>query len=137
MTGLARLLLLRGNQLIDSQHQALFRLSNELLETVLAARPSTEISAIISRLLAEIGQHFHDEELLLETIGFPDRNQHVAEHAKLLTKGLELSRKFEASTLTVSALFQFLASEVIMLHMLEADRKFFPFINAAGAGNSA
>ncbi len=126
-----------GNQLIDSQHQALFRLSNELLEAVLAARPATEISATISRLLAEIRQHFHDEELLLETIGFPDRNHHVAEHAKLLARGLALAEKFKASTLTVSDLFQFLASEVIMLHMLEADRKFFPFINAAGAGNSA
>ncbi|MFA6499522.1 MAG: diguanylate cyclase [Desulfurivibrionaceae bacterium] len=126
-----------GNPLIDSQHQALFHLSNELLEAVLSTRPSTEISAIISRLLTEVRKHFHDEELILETIGFPDRNQHVAEHAKLLAKGLELSRKFEASTLTVSDLFQFLASEVIMLHMLETDRKFFPFINAAGPGKSA
>jgi diguanylate cyclase (GGDEF)-like protein/hemerythrin-like metal-binding protein/PAS domain S-box-containing protein len=126
-----------GNQLIDSQHQALFRLSNELIEAVLAARPATEISAAISRLLAETRQHFHDEELLLEAIGFPDRKHHIAEHAKLLARGLELTEEFKASTLTVSDLFQFLAAEVIMLHMLKTDRKFFPFINAAGAGNSA
>lgn len=125
-----------GNPLIDSQHQALFRLSNELLEAVLSARPSSEISAIINRLLAKVSQHFHDEELLLETIGFPDKNHHVAEHAKLLAKGRELSRKFEASTLTISDLFQFLASEMIMLHMLEADRKFFPFITETSATGS-
>mgnify|MGYP001351551135 CR=1 FL=1 len=125
-----------GNQRIDSQHQALFRHSNELLEAVLSARPSLEISAIIARLLAEVSQHFHDEELLLETIGFPDRHKHIAEHVKLLERGLELSKMFETSTLTVSDLFQFLASEVIMLHMLEADRKFFPFIAAAGSAET-
>ncbi len=122
-----------GNQLIDAQHQSLFHLSNELLEAVLSARPATEISALITRLLAEVSQHFHDEETVLEAVGFPGLSQHVAEHAKLLARGLQLTEEFKASTLTVGDIFQFLASEVIMLHMLEADREYFPFINGAGA----
>ncbi len=123
-----------GNHLIDSQHQSLFHLSNELLEAVLSARPATEISAIISRLLAEVNQHFHDEEKILATVDFPGMSQHIEEHAKLLARGIELSEEFKSSTLTVGDVFQFLASEVIMLHMLEADREYFPFINEAGGG---
>lgn len=117
-----------GNQLIDSQHQSLFHSANELLEAVLSARPAPEISALITRLLDEVGQHFHDEEIVLRDAGFPGLSQHIEEHAKLLAKGLELSEEFKASTLTVGDVFQFLAAEVVMLHMLEADREFFPFI---------
>ncbi|MDD3814384.1 MAG: diguanylate cyclase [Desulfocapsaceae bacterium] len=126
-----------GNELIDSQHQALFYLSNELLEAVLSARPATEITAIITRLLADIGQHFHDEELILETIHFPGLSQHIAEHAKLLARGIEVAEEFKASTLTLGDVFQFLVSEVIMLHMLEADRDYFPFINKTGVADSS
>ena len=122
-----------GHQLMDSQHQSLFRLANELLEAVLSARPSTEISAIITRLLAEVGQHFHDEEFILEKAGFPGLSQHVAEHAKLLARGHKLAKEFNASSLTVGDLFQFLAYEMVMLHMLEADREYFPFIDETEA----
>jgi hemerythrin-like metal-binding protein len=125
-----------GNQLIDSQHQALFHLSNELLEAVFSARPAPEIGTITTRLLADISQHFHDEESILEAAGFPGLSQHVAEHARLLTKGRELAEEFAASTLMGGDLFQFLASEVILHHMLEADRDYFPFINKAGAADS-
>lgn len=122
-----------GNQLIDSQHQALFGISNKLLEAVLSARPAEEISATINQLLAEVSQHFHDEEIILKAINFPGLNQHAGEHAELLAKGLTLAQEFKASTLTVGDVFQFLAYEVIMIHMLKVDREYFPFINEAGA----
>jgi len=121
-----------GNPQIDAQHQSLFHTSNELLAAVLSGRPSTEISAIITRLLEDVSQHFHDEELLLEAILFPGRSEHVEEHAKLLAKGAELAEGFKASTLTVGDVFHFLAYEVVMRHMLEADREFFPFIGKMG-----
>jgi hemerythrin-like metal-binding protein len=117
-----------GNQLIDSQHQSLFHISNELFEAVLSGSISTEISSIITRLLAEVSQHFHEEEAVLESVGFPGINQHKIEHAKLLTKGLDLSRQFETSTLSVGDIFQFLVYDVVMLHMLGADREYFTFV---------
>ncbi len=126
-----------GNELIDSQHQALFQISNKLLDAVLSARPSTEISAIITQLLADVSQHFHDEELILGTISsFPGLSEHIEEHAKLLAKGLELVQGFKESKLTVGDVFQFLAYEMVMQHLLEADRDYFPFINEESAADS-
>ncbi len=83
-----------------------------------------------------LDQHFHDEEFILEKAGFPGLSQHVAEHAKLLAKGHALSREFKASSLTVGDLFQFLAYEMVMLHLLEADREYFPFINETEAADT-
>ena len=125
-----------GNQLIDSQHQSLFQLSNKLLEMILSDRPSAEISTVITRLLDDASQHFHDEEVILKSAGFPDLSQHTEEHAKLLKKGLELSQEFAAATLSVGNVFQFLVCEVLMRHMLEADRLFFPCINNAATSGS-
>jgi hemerythrin-like metal-binding protein len=121
-----------GNQLIDSQHQALFQVANELLEAVISLSPSTEIPVIISKLIDDVSQHFHDEEIILKKAGFPGISQHVAEHALLLKKGLKLSQRFKDSTLTVGDVFQFLASEIVMQHMLGVDLEYFPFINKAG-----
>ncbi|HIJ79218.1 MAG: diguanylate cyclase [Desulfobulbaceae bacterium] len=118
-----------GNLLIDSQHQRLIRIANELLDAVLLDRPAPEISEIINRLLEEVSQHFRDEEAILATIVFPETADHAREHAELLAKGLEMSQEFAASTLTVGYVFQFLAYEMVMGHMLEADREYFPFIN--------
>jgi len=127
-----------GNRMIDSQHHSLFLIANKLLEAALKGHTTTEISAIISRLLDDVSQHFHDEELILESTSFPGRSQHSAEHDKLLTKGLELSQQFNASALTVGDVFQFLVYDVVTVHMLGADREFYPFIDAAdGAENPA
>lgn len=124
-----------GDQLIDSQHQSIFRIANEVLEAVLSARPGPEISLIIRQLLDDVSQHFHDEEKILEAIGFPGMDRHVAEHAKLLAKGIELSQEFKTGTLGVGGVFQFLANEVVMLHMLGADHEYFPFIKETGVAD--
>lgn len=125
-----------GNQLIDAQHQSIFLTANELLAATISARPAPEISTLIARLLDEVSQHFHDEEKILAAVGYPGLSQHLEVHAKLLARGLELSEQFKAATLTVGDLFQFLATEVVVLHMLEADREFFPFLNKGGGGDS-
>jgi len=120
-----------GNQLIDSQHQSLFHLANKLLEATLPNRPPDEIPAIIVQLLDDVSNHFHDEEKILESVGFTGLSQHMAEHAKLLAKGRELTQNFNASTFSVGEVFQFLVNDVLIVHMLGADTEFFPFTRDA------
>lgn len=125
-----------GNPLIDGQHFALFQTANELLAAILSTPPAAEISALIGRLLDEVSQHFHDEEIILKRVDFPGMGQHVAEHAKLLAKGRELSAKFANGTLEVGTVFTFLAHEVVMLHILKADREYVPFITKSGTDST-
>lgn len=120
-----------GNLLIDSQHQSLFHLCNELLEAVLSGRPTADSLVLISRLLDDVGKHFHDEETILAKAAFPGMSQHAAEHARLLAKGVELSQQFFRSAFPVGDLIQFLAYDIVMMHMLGADREYYPFIQDA------
>ena len=120
-----------GNRMIDAQHQTLFHRANELLAAILSARPATEVATIIAKLLADIGHHFQDEEKLLHAIAYPEVSQHAAKHAKLLAKAHELSREFNAATLSVGDVFEFLVQEVVLLHMLKVDQEYIPFLSAA------
>ncbi|MCP4347659.1 MAG: diguanylate cyclase [Desulfobacterales bacterium] len=122
-----------GNRLIDSQHRAIFAMSNRLFEAILSEYPAVDVAAIITQLLDDVRQHFQDEEKLLETVGYPDLKQHAEKHASLLGKGIELSQMFNESKITTGGVFQFLVSEGVMNHMLKADRKFFRFIKEANA----
>jgi diguanylate cyclase (GGDEF)-like protein/hemerythrin-like metal-binding protein len=121
---------LSGNDLIDSQHQGLFRVANELLDAVLSGRPTDEISMVVTRLLADVVQHFKDEEGILAELSYPGLADHAGEHARLVAKALELAEAFKGGTLSVGSLFQFLAYDVVTRHMLGADREFFPYTSA-------
>jgi hemerythrin-like metal-binding protein len=121
-----------GNAVIDAQHQHLFHLANELLDAVLSERPLDEISGLVTGLLADVVQHFHDEEAILAELGFLELPEHQHKHAELIAKALELEAAFQARTLFVGALFQFLAHDVVATHMLKEDRAFFHLTTAAG-----
>jgi len=117
-----------GHALIDKQHQDLFEVANEVLAAVLASRPREEIAEIVERLIADVVQHFRDEEEFLAAIGWVDLEEHAEEHARLLEKAHEISAAFQRDALGVGELFQFLAYDVVTRHMLGADRKYFPHV---------
>ncbi len=114
-----------GNQVIDAQHRRLFHLANELLESMLAHRPTDEISMFVADLLSEVIQHFRDEEAILVELDYTGLQDHQAKHAELVAKALELGYAFRDGTLSVGSLFQYLAHDVVATHLLKADREFF------------
>ena len=120
-----------GNPTIDAQHEHLFRLANELLDAVLSDRPLDESSGIVQALLAAVVQHFQDEEEILSGLGFSGLVEHAKKHVELVDQALELERAFHAGTLSIGSLFQFLAQDVVALHMLKADREFFPLMGGS------
>ena len=121
-----------GNQIIDTQHQLLFKAANELLARVLLdpslSTEESEIAELITQLVDDIRQHFHDEEKILKSKGFPGTNKHAEKHEILIAKACEMSDNFRDSVLFIGDIFQFLAYDVIMLHMLRDDKEFFPFV---------
>ena len=117
-----------GNQLIDNQHRGLFIDANNLLGAILSERPKDEVSALVDRLVADVLQHFQDEEIIIAAAGYPGATIHAEIHRTLVDKAASLASRFQAGTLTIGELFQFLAHDVVAHHMLGADREFFPYL---------
>ena len=117
-----------GNHRIDSQHQELFCISNDLLEAIETSRPIHKIAEMATRLLDAIASHFHDEETILEAIAFQGRKLHTQEHTKLYEKGVKLVKTFGTPNPDLDGIFKFLIYEVVFLHMRQWDREFFSYL---------
>ncbi len=119
-----------GQALIDAEHKALFGDANRLLAAVLSARPADAVTPLIDTLMRDIVEHFRDEETIIAAAGFPGAAEHATIHRQLTDRAGELAGRFQAGTLDIGELFQFLARDVVALHMLGADREFIPFLDA-------
>ncbi|MEI8029846.1 MAG: diguanylate cyclase [Comamonadaceae bacterium] len=117
-----------GNDLIDSQHKLLVQITNELLAAMLAERSDADVALIVANLLAEVAQHFRDEEAMLRQLRFDKFDQHAAEHALLLEQAHQLVGQFETKQLALGSLVQFMAHDVITRHILGSDRDYFALI---------
>lgn len=119
-----------GNVVIDDQHRALFTHVNLLFSAFLGQRPADEVSALLDRLVNDIVEHFRDEELLIAAAGYPDVAGHIAIHAELIERTVQLVDRFYAGDATLGEVFRFLAHEVVVRHMLGDDRAFFPYLES-------
>ena len=120
-----------GNPLIDAQHQALFSDANKLLSALLGGRPMAESEHLVEVFVADIAQHFQDEEALITKAGFSGAAEHALMHRTLLAQASVLSQRFHEGSVSVGELFEYLAHEVVARHILVADREYFASLASA------
>lgn len=117
-----------GNELVDRGHRLLFDNANALLGAILSKRGSTAVDPLIDQLLADIVEHFRDEESVIVAAGYPATADHAMTHRELVGRALAFVEEYKKGERWVGDLFQFLAYDVITVHMLGADRLFFPYV---------
>jgi hemerythrin-like metal-binding protein len=121
-----------GHRIIDEQHLALFAQINNLLSAVLDGKSADNVGAWLDALIADVAQHFRDEEAIIASAGFPASAEHIALHRQLVERAIELVSHFHEGRLGIGELFQFLAHDVVARHILGSDREYFPYL----AGNA-
>lgn len=117
-----------GNELVDRGHRLLFDNANALLGAILSKRHRTEVDPLIDQLLTDVIEHFRDEESVFVAAGYPAATEHAATHRKLVGRALASVEEYKKGDRWIGDLFQFLAYDVITIHMLGADRLFFPYV---------
>lgn len=115
-----------GHAAIDHEHQAFFTLANALLDA--AKRRESDpagFEAAFATLLTEASIHFAQEEALLQAHGFANLAEHAQLHRALLERAHALHAAAQSSdTIAVDGLVRFLVSELVVGHILGADRTF-------------
>ncbi len=112
-----------GEETIDEQHRGLSRLLSRLLKT---DPDGTE--GYLDELVHRLKEHFDYEEQVLSNAGFPELEQHRAEHERLLAKFEGQRLLLGEGKLSPLALFTTAVEEVIVGHLLEKDIKYFPYL---------
>lgn len=119
------------NAEMDKQHEAIFRLVNELHAGIFTRKTRDTLSTTIKELIDYTERHFAEEERLMHKYGYPDQERHKAAHTQLLEQVLEFERKFLAGDNSFTAeMFQFLVSDWLVKHILGMDKLYAPYLKS-------
>lgn len=122
-----------GVQLIDSEHQQLIRMVNELHDAVRANRGKEVLGKVLDGLIAYTASHFGHEEGEMKRTSYPQALAHKKEHEALVTKVLEIHKQFQAGKVAVLGMetLAFL-KEWLVKHIKGSDQALGAWIKAHG-----
>ena len=113
-----------GEMLIDEQHRTLFTHVNQML-AAFDAGESTQALEHLDELVMHTIEHFRYEEEVLTRSGYPDLREHQRDHMVLLERTLTYRQDVAKGVTPLAELLQFLVDEVVVKHLIEADRQYF------------
>lgn len=115
-----------GHPEIDQEHEAMFGLTNALLDKATWRREQPrEFDLAFEALLAHVEAHFAHEEAMLSALGSAHLADHARQHQALVAQARALHHAFQqgdAAGATEERLIEFLVSDLVAGHMLRSDR---------------
>ncbi|HUK24056.1 MAG TPA: bacteriohemerythrin [Terriglobales bacterium] len=116
---------------IDSQHQHLFQLVNELHDAMTKGRANEVMGAILNELVTYTKTHFQTEEELMQSKNYPDLEAHRSEHNRLTDQVMQLQKGFSAGRTMVSIQTMHFLRDWLTNHILHSDKRYDAFMNAS------
>lgn len=118
-----------GHPRIDAEHRQLFVLTNRLLERM---KDNSEHPALylesLEGLFEMARHHFAFEEQMLAELDYAELASHQQDHQRLLHRASQLMTAARAGELGNDELLNFIIQELVVGHMSQADRRYFPLI---------
>lgn len=117
---------------IDTQHQRLVAMINELNDAMVQGRGKDVIGKIIGGLATYTATHFATEERHFDRYGYPATATHKQEHRDFTTKVGEFKQGFDEGRLGLSVSVMNFLSDWLRSHIKGSDMQYSPFLNAKG-----
>ena len=118
-----------GVTTIDDDHRRLIEYLNNLDQAINQDDFNSFLAGTtLMQLLEYTREHFAREEMLMEKIGYPELDQHKAEHKRGVMLLMRLGREFSENPTRSSArhLYDFTADWLVN-HIIQSDMKIAPF----------
>ena len=120
-----------GIDRFDAQHVNFFNILARLIRDTEKGEEAVRQS--IDGLLHYVSAHFHDEETLMLTMGYPGYEEHMKEHSKLLEKTQKLYSDMDMGQPASVEHIRGILVRWIREHILTVDQKYVPFFKEKGA----
>ncbi|MEG0372203.1 MAG: bacteriohemerythrin, partial [Clostridium sp.] len=114
-----------GNSSIDEEHLRLINLINTFNEALIKGESKNIINDIFDRLIEYTLEHFKNEEELLRQQKYPELEQHIIEHKKLIN--IVMDFKVEKDYIASTSVLKFLNMWLIE-HIMNCDKKYKDYI---------
>lgn len=117
-----------GDDVIDTEHEELFRLINSFHSSWLEARDRQSIARVFNQLVAYAEMHFRHEETIMAEHEFPQLAVHKQQHETMVETIFRLHREYmeENRSLEVNTM-KFIKAWLVE-HILESDYRFRDFL---------
>lgn len=117
-----------GNEIVDGQHQQLFKLLNDLNDALEEKRAPAIVDKTLGRFALYVIDHFRDEEKLMELCAYPSFEEHKKIHEALTVKASHLLDKYREGDLSMANYLSKFLNDWITGHILSEDQKMFDWI---------
>jgi hemerythrin len=116
------------NSTIDSQHQRLVEMINELNEAMASRKGFDITNRVLEKAVAYTVYHFQTEEELMEKFAYPDRAAHKAQHEAFKAKVTALKRDFSEHDASVPRELLSYLRDWLTQHIVTVDRELGTFL---------
>ncbi|HRY78722.1 MAG TPA: hemerythrin family protein, partial [Candidatus Izemoplasmatales bacterium] len=103
-------------------------IGNHLVFLAVSGAVAHQISRQIDRLLVHVANHFATEESILSETAYPELPTHQMIHKDLLRRTGELAADYLRQPTPSPIFLSFMINDLIIGHLVDEDRKFFPFL---------
>ncbi|MFW5890422.1 MAG: bacteriohemerythrin [Marinilabiliaceae bacterium] len=117
---------------IDKEHYSLFEKLNQFYQGLEDGSSKERLGQLIKGLLDYAKIHFSNEEKYMESIGFPELDNHREEHEAFIKKASEFYDKYQSGKLVLSLEVTNFIKEWITNHLKQEDKQYAVFAGTAG-----
>lgn len=110
-----------GVDIIDRQHQELFRRFNALIESCKERRGKEQVSELLDFLNGYVISHFQEEESLMTAHHYPGYEEHCAQHRDFAGQLRELRSHLDADGASFTLLIE--TNETVLRWLIQHIRK--------------
>jgi hemerythrin len=121
-----------GIEEIDSQHQVLVELVNEMHDAIHQRRGSEVVRHVLGRLAEYTKIHFAVEESLMRILGYPGYEEHKVQHEELVRSMLDLQRKVATGKTAIGFELMHFLKIWLTKHIMESDQQYGQYFVNAG-----
>ena len=120
-----------GIEEIDTQHQVLVDLLNQIHEAIQHRHGTEATQGVIEKLGEYTRIHFAVEESLMRILHYPDYERHKSEHDNLIEQLIDLRGRLAAGKAVSFELAHFL-KVWLTRHIMESDKRYAPYFLEQG-----
>ena len=120
------------NQVLDSQHQRMIGMLNELAEAAAQGQGQELVDKITAEMEAYAKLHFYDEERLLSRHNYSGLEEQKAAHQHFFSKTQAFKEEHAKGNIVVSVKILNYLTEWFFRHIKQNDQKFADFLASKG-----
>ena len=117
---------------IDTQHQKLVQMLNELYDAMKAGKGNDAVGKILGGMIQYTASHFATEEGYMKLHGYPDFATHKRKHDSLTQQVLDLQKQFNAGQAALSLKVGAFLKDWLVNHISGTDMLYSPYLRTKG-----